>query len=377
LWLIPATEFPWILLAITVVGWVVFRSGNIITLKLPDIPAKWLTFILISGWLLLTVWGYYVQVKAYDSLYFIYGDWNQYAAHYQHLLSGSARWVQWLAGAGHWNFGVNIVMTGLFWLWNAPDTIFIVNALVIASAIPLGGWLSWKCRNGSWATLSILPVAVLNPVLSNQFLAHFYGFHPIVFFIPLILGFFIAREYKCRWMMVLMLVLSLMVQETVCVIWAGYAIYLLCCKQWKRGALLLAAMIGFFFFLSRVVIPAAHDTADYTQMFHYAQLGDNMGEVLLSPFLRPGAFWGTLFERSAVCFVLTLLVPFFFGVILNPGLLITMVPLAAGICLQNSAEFKVLCSIKQPLNSTIRNTYKIQFCFTLDVRNNVTYSINI
>ena len=340
LWLIPATTFPGILIAVAVLSFIAFRSANEINVKLPEIPPKYLFLILTAGYLIWSAWGYFVQVKAFDSLYFIYGDWNQYAAHYSHLLNGDSRAIQWFSGAGHWNFGINLLMCAALKIWYAPDTIFLVNALVIASAIPLGGWLCCKCKLNSWTTLAILPIVVLNPVLSNQFLAHFYGFHPIVFVIPLFLGFFIAREYKCHWAMAVIFILSLLVQETVCVFWAGYAIYLLYRRQWKQGTVLFTAMVGLFFFLSKAVIPAAHSVEEYSQMFHYAQLGDNIGEVLISPLLRPKAFWGTLFERSAICFVFALLIPFLWSIVLQPALLITIIPLAAGVCLQNSAEFK-------------------------------------
>ncbi len=340
LWFVPATTFPWILFVVIILSFVASRSCNVISIKLPEVPRRYLFFIIGAGFLLWSAWGYYVQVRAYDSLYFIYGDWNQYAAHYTHLLNGNGRLIQWFAGAGHWNFGVNLLMCAALKLWYAPDTIFLINALIIASAIPLGAWLCSKCKLNSWIVLSILPIVILNPVFSNQFLAHFYGFHPIVFVIPLFLGFFIAREYKCRWAMAILFMLSLLVQETVCIFWAGYAVYLLCRRQWKSGIALFAAMAGLFFLFSKTVIPAAHSVTEYNQMFHYAQLGNNMEEVLLSPLLRPGAFFGTLFERSSMCFILVLLTPFFRGLLSNPWPLITIMPLTLGVCLQNSIEFK-------------------------------------
>ena len=52
----------------------------------------------ICGGLAVAVWGYYLQSRAFDSLYFIWGDWNQYVEHYQHLLSGKANFAQWCAG---------------------------------------------------------------------------------------------------------------------------------------------------------------------------------------------------------------------------------------------------------------------------------------
>ena len=340
LWFIPVNAFPGILLAAAVIGLVVFQIAGCWKKPLPELPEKYGILIAAAGGAAVVVWGYYLQSRAFDSLHFIWGDWNQYVEHYSHLLSGRANFVQWCSGAGHWNLGVNLIMSAALKAWYAPDTVFIINALCVASVVPLGYWLSCKCALSRWMSVVILVLTIFNPVLSNQYLSFIYGFHPIVFLVPLLLGFFIAREYRCRWAMAVLLVLSLLVQETVCVFWAGYAIYLLCCKRWKSGMALFAAMVGLFFFFSKVVIPAAHSVAEYSQMFHYAQLGSSMGEVLLSPLTRPGAFFGTLFERSSICFVLALLTPFFWGLIPNPKLLIAVVPLAAGVCLQDSYECK-------------------------------------
>ena len=340
LWFIPGDSFPGILLAIAVIGFVVFQIAGYWKKPLPELPQKYGTLIAIAGGAAAAVWGYYLQSRAFDSLYFIWGDWNQYVEHYQYLLSGKAIFVQWCAGAGHWNFGVNLIMSAALKIWYAPDTVFIINALCIASVVPLGYWLSRKCNLSTWMSVVLLVLTVFNPVLSNQYLSFIYGFHPIVFFVPLLLGFFITREYKCRWAMAVLFVLSLLVQETVCVFWAGYAIYLLCCKRWKSGIALFAAMVGSFFFFSKVVIPAAHSAAEYSQMFHYAQLGSSMGEVLLSPLTRPGAFWGTLFERSSICFALAVFVPFLCGIVFKPLMMVTVLPIFAGVVLQGSPEVK-------------------------------------
>ncbi len=340
LYLVPCGTFPGILIAVAVIALVVFNLAGQWRKSLPELPEKYGTAIAVAGGVIVAVWGYYLQTRAYDTLHFIWGDWNQYVEHYLHLLSGKATLVQWCAGAGHWNFGVNLVMTTLLKLWYAPDTVFIVNALCIASVVPLGYWLSRKCNLSSWMSAVLLVLTVFNPVLSNQYLSLFYGFHPIVFFVPLLMGFFIAREYENRYLMAACFLLSLLVQETVCIFWAGYAVYLVCCKRWKSGIALFAAMVGLFFFFSSAVIPAAHGAENYSQMFHYSQLGSTMGEVLLSPVIRPGAFWGTVFDRSSVCFALAVFVPLLFGIIYKPLMLISILPIFAGVILQSSPDVK-------------------------------------
>lgn len=343
LWLlffIPVTSFPGIFFAVAVIALTVFQVAGMWKKQLPELPGKYGSLIAISGGAIIALWGYFLQVHAFDTLHFVWGDWNQYAEHYQHLLSGNARFVQWCAGAGHWNLGVNLVMTALLKLWYAPHTIFMVNALCIASIVPLGYSLSTKCNLSRWMSVVLLILTVFNPVLSNQYLSLFYGFHPIVFFVPLLFGFFIAREYKCRWGMVILFILSLLVQETVCVFWAGYAIYLLCSKRWKSGITLFLLMVGLFLFFVKAVIPESHSTENYSQMFHYASLGNNMFEVAMSPFMHPAVFLKTVFERSSLCFVLAVFVPFLFGIVFKPLRLVALLPLLAGVILQGSPDVK-------------------------------------
>lgn len=342
LWLIPCTCFPGVLLAILVIGWVAFLAGKHFRFRIPALSDRCGLLIAVAGGIALAAWGYFLQVHAFDTHYFIWGDWNQYAEHYQHLLSGNARLVQWFSGGGHWNFAVNVIMCGALKLRYVPDMIFVIHALCIASVVPLGYWLSRKCGLSAWFGVLWLPLTALNPVLSNQYLSLFYGFHPIVFFIPLLMGFFIAREYGCRRMMAVMFFLSLLVQETVCVFWAGYALWLLCRGKWRTAIPLFVGMVVIFVLIGSVVIPAAHDAENYAQMFHYAQLGGSMGEVLLSPVLRPKAFWGTVFDRGSLCFTLGVFVPVFFGVMFRPLMLVTLLPVFAGVILQNSPEVKTV-----------------------------------
>lgn len=340
LWLIPADGFPGILAAILIISLVAFDLGGQLKFQLPELSDKCAVAVAWTGAAVLAGWGYFLQIKALDTQYFIWSDWNHYAEHYQHLLSGKAAFIHWFSGAGHWNFGVNLLMTAALKIWYAPDMIFLINAICIASTVPLGYFFCRKCGLNNWLSLIFLPLTALNPVLSNQYLSLFYGFHPIIFFIPVIFGFFIARECGCRWMMTVMFLLSLMIQETVCIFWAGYAIYLLCCKKWKSALILFGAMAGTFFFFSSVVIPAAHDVVNYSQMFKYLHLGNSLFEVMLSPVRRPAEFWGTIFERSSICLGLSLLVPLFWGVIFKPAMLLALVPILAGVVLQGSADVK-------------------------------------
>ena len=97
LWSIPCVSFPWLLIAIFIISWVIFRIAQEVNLKLPELSNKlgWYIVSVISGIMLL--WGMFLQKHAYDSHFFIWGDWNQYVDCYHYLLSGKARIIQWFS----------------------------------------------------------------------------------------------------------------------------------------------------------------------------------------------------------------------------------------------------------------------------------------
>lgn len=342
LWFIPLT-FPYAVLTGFVFGWVFFNAVSQSDLKIPEFSPKITAAVITLLTLSAVYWGYFLQNSAYNSLYFIYGDWNQYVDHYHYLAGGNGGLFQWFSGAGHWNFGVNILMTVLLKYADAPDTVFLVNALAIASAIPLSYILMRKSNCGSTASLILAITVMLNPALSHQYLAHFYGFHPIIFFIPVILGFFICKENNNRIGMSILFLLSLLIQETVAIFWAGYALYLFTEKKWKTALLLFITSVLFFFCTTSFIIPRSAIAATsgvYAQNFHFAHLGNNLPEMLLSPFTRPGAFFGTLFHSSTFSFLLCVLIPLAWAAIFSPRLLLAGLPIAAGICLQKNPEMK-------------------------------------
>ena len=140
--------------------------------------------------------------------------------------------------------------------------------------------------------------------------------------------------------MAAIIVLSLLVQETAAVLWFGYALYLLSLKRFRFGAAMALASVAYFAVISKVVIPFAAGGADNPQLFHYAQLGDSLGALLLSPFVRPRAFWGTLIQRHNLFFAAALLLPCGVLVLRAPRRLLIILPLLGGVMMQNSNDVK-------------------------------------
>lgn len=340
----PDTGTAMLCLVLAVFAWSAFRLGNLLHHKLRKIPApdeKFSLPLVCILTCLAAVWSFYLQTMAFKSLYLIFGDWGQYAECYQRLAHGTAPFKEWLCTAGHFNALVNVVMTLGMLIKESPYTIFAINALVIASAIPLSWQLAKSCNLKKGVPLLCAFLAAIYPIFTRQSTCLFYGFHPIVFFMPFALGFFIARSKNSLPGMIVCAALSLLVQETVAIFWIGWGLYLFAVKKkYLAGSLFACAMAAWFAFLVLVVQPWGGESAVYAQSFRYAALGSSPVEIALSPVLRPGAFWSAFLSPRNLVFSAIILIPAGVAALAFPGLLIISLPLLGGFFIQTSDEIK-------------------------------------
>ncbi len=346
--LIAPNSYWTALFLVFVTGIVAYRAGVAWFGKYGSLHcfrASWRSapYVVIVLYLFAVLWGYYLQCRAYDSMYLYYSDWGEYSENYLRLAFGeNRRAVDFLAVGGHWNFAVNIIMTVAIWLYPHPNTIFLINAIVIFSAMPLGYALARAEKLPTWISLICVAIAFFNPVIANQPLALVFGFHPINFMIPTILGFFICRAKKQVTGMIILFILSLLIQETVAVFWSGYALYLLVKRRYIAGIALFSFCVLLFLLLSLTIIPHLFGSSTYTQIFHYSNLGTTPKEVILSPFLRFSTFLQVVLQWQNLAFAAGLLAPVWLAVLVRPQLAIVALPLLAGICIQDSAYLKNL-----------------------------------
>jgi len=290
-------------------------------------------------------WGFHMQEAAYNRLFLFYSDWGIYAEHYLKLASGGGSLHNWLVAGGHWNGALNLLMTAALLVSPSPETMFLMNSLLIYSAVPLIYLLGRQLKLPPAVAVAFSLFFLFTPVVSNQPLSLFYSFHPINLLPSCFLLFFLFRERKWRAAAIGVLVFTLFVQETAAVFWFGYAFVLAAEKKYKTAAALAVSMAVVFVVLSHWVIPGGAtgmgaNGENYNQMFHFSQLGNTPLEVVLSPVLRPTAFFMTLFAVNNFEFVLFLLLPFVFLLPYYPKLLLAGLPLLAGVILQSSRDLQ-------------------------------------
>lgn len=341
--LLPLLAFPHVFLnlaaTLAIIAWSLTRLTNWKNREFRLTKNGAYGFVLLLS-LTVAGWSFFMQCRAFDSMFLAYSDWGEYAECYLRLADGRIPLRSWPVQAGHFNLLPNLIMSTLFRLWRAPEAVFFVSAILLGSLPILVYRLARECRLPRNAAALFGFAAAFSPVLINQSLSLFYGFHPVLFQGVLIVVFFIFERRRCRIGMAAMIALSLLVQETAAVLWFGYALYLLSCKRFRSGAALALASVVCFTVTSRVVMPFAAGGSDNPQLFHYAQLGTSLGEVLLSPLVRPRAFWGTLLQRHNLFFAAALLLPCGVLALRTPRRLLTILPLFAGVILQNSSDVK-------------------------------------
>ena len=354
---------PWTLLAglflVSGAGWKVLRF-------LPDPPPVPARLAGAAVWLAAAaavLRGCWLQLRALESNFLLYQDWGEYLQAYLTTPFGPG----WLVLGGHWNPAVNPLLILLCRCFPEPLTLFALHAIVIYAAAPLLYALARRRGLSPGIAAGIGLLYVLNPVVGNLPNSLFYSYHPIVFLLPLLPAFLLAREQRSRWGMALLFVLSLGLQETVFLFWCGYALLLAIRRRWKSALLLGAGSLGGFLLITLVVIPLCAGVSAYPQFGnHYARFGASLPELLAAPIARAGDFWGALFAAGNLRLLLILLLPCWLpalraGLWLLPALPITLaVWLKGGLEVQSPHSWYHLELLAMLFAATIFGTAKFR-----------------
>lgn len=331
-------QIPALLLTLAVCSWCAYRASDCRCRHAAVMSRRHCQWIVAILALAVGAWSFLVQKRAFDTMFLAYQDWGEYTECYLKLAFGAEPLKAFLARAGHFNPLPNLMMSALLYLFTAPETVFAASAVLIAS-LPVLAWkLAEESRLPKGCALGFAVIAAFNPIFINQSLSLFYGFHPVLFQGPLILLFLLMERRKCRWGMIAAIAASLCVQETAAVLWFGYGIYLMTRKKYLAGIMLAALCLSFFMLTSYAIMPWVFGSSDNPQTFHYAQLGSTPVEIILSPLLRPKAFFGTLLQKQNLFFIAALALPFC-GLVAKRAPIIGA-PLLLGVLLQGSPLIK-------------------------------------
>lgn len=254
----------------------------------------------------------------------------------------------------HFNPGL-LLLVPLWKIFPSVSLFFALQALALASGALMVWGIASRQGLGRLAALLFGLAWLAQPVLGQMNLAYTYGWHPITLAIPLLLAGLWALLAKRLWLALLLTLLAMSMEEGVivvvclfCASCAAQAMWPLQPKRlvsqqlrperpdlerpvlkrpvlkrlggrlaaWRgqRSAygispgtwLLLAAVCGVAF----VLVYRWSGLAEF-QTARFISLGDSAWKVILSPVLRPAAFWGSLLRWDKLYFVLSLWLPCF------------------------------------------------------------------
>ncbi len=308
------------------------------------LAAVWVLAVACGGW-----WYHQAQ-QAYDNYLLGYNDFGQFAWRVANTWEGRGFLMEtpsWPAFWDHFNPGLAL-LAPLWGLWPDARLFFVIQAFCLALPAPLvyaiarqlgarpSGAAAWAA-----AYLAFPAVGLLN-------LNSGYGWHPISLALPLLLAAMGSMLRGWRGAALAAAVLACSFQEDVLVVLACLSLLMafqafrdrardpavrppisaLADRLPWRGWLAACAML-----LAGFVVIFEFSGLSRFQVGRFAHLGNSPAEVLLSPVLRPQAFWGSVFQWRSAYFLLALLVPLGLGRLRRGWIVLSATFLPLGVLL--------------------------------------------
>lgn len=210
-------------------------------------------------------------------------------------------------------------VAGLYRLWPTPLTLIWLQAVAVGlAAVPVYLYARDLTR-GEVAALAWAWLYLSYPATQYLGMTEFY-FESLA--VPLLTtAIWLAHRGRWRAMWVV-LVLALLTKEDTGLAVAGVGLWLLLSGRRRQGWPVLVTGLGYTLVAIKLVMPAFARTtgrAFYLDMW-YAHLGDSLGALVLSPVLRPTAFWGSVLQPANLTLLRDLLLPLAVLPLAAPGL---------------------------------------------------------
>ena len=234
----------------------------------------------------------------------------------------------WNTSRGHW-FEINLLedtMPGLtnklgdhvepillplamlYRIRSNPDVLLVVQAVALAALI---GPLFYAARHltGSGATAGVAVALYLaHPATWNALL---FDFHPVTLAAAFLMFALWALIRGRRVACLVCAVLAMACKEQVGLMVGMLGVYAALVHKPERrlGSILILAGLAWSVVAFAVVIPAFQPTGASYYLNRYGRLGSTIGEILLSPIVKPDVVWSMLANPNRVAYYGDLLLP--------------------------------------------------------------------
>lgn len=268
---------------------------------------------------------YWQSVGAYNQFLLGFNDFGHFGQRVANTWAGRGFLMETPSLPPFWDhFNPGLALLAPLWgLCPDPRLFMFLQALCLAVSAPIVFAVARQLRASRLEAAMWAVAYLVYPPLSQLNLSYSYGWHPVSLALPLL---FLAMWFLLKGRRVGSLVaagLACSFREDVIVILGCLAAAMALqgvWMRWRRKACWEAddfegklpvwawATINLVLLTAFVVIYEFSGFRQF-QVSRFERLGDTGVEILASPFLRPGAFWGTVLRSESLYFVLALLIP--------------------------------------------------------------------
>ncbi|UDQ96790.1 DUF2079 domain-containing protein [Lentisphaerota bacterium WC36G] len=280
-------------------------------------------------------YGVYLQRSYFNKLLLLYYDWGIFLNTAENSLKGNwffSNEVQHNFMGRHMMPLSIILIMPFVALSKSIDTMFYLNSIVLFGSSFVVFYLAraYKLRLG--ASFLVALAYLLYPSITNLNLALYYGFHCIYFIIPIVWLFFILLQKEhYKWALVVFF-LSMLIKESVPVLWFGVGVYMLFTKRYKWALLMFIFCPIYFVIVAKYMmphfVPTGFEGDEKYYFFSYYKIlapNESYKEIIFAPFTNPKTFFGLLFRPTSIHFIILLTMSFMPFVIRYP------LPLLGGV----------------------------------------------
>lgn len=288
--------------------------------------------VAVIGALVVAAWFFAQSVWYYDHYLLGFNDFGQFLLRVANTAEGRGFLLETPVRRMYWDhFNPGLVLLVPLWkLFPYPHLVFALQAICLAGSGMVVRQIA-LARGYSWLSASVWSFAWLaQPALGQMNIAYTYGWHPISIAIPLMLLTLLSVLKRRRWSVVFYGCLAMSMEESVILmffLFSSTCVLLTMLPAATRHQLLVqdgedelagsdvfgiprnywlsVAAVTFLIFLAVYFFSGIREF----QTGRFVALGNNTLEVVLSPVLRPAAFWGELLKPSKAAFVLSLILP--------------------------------------------------------------------
>jgi uncharacterized membrane protein len=199
-----------------------------------------------------------------------------------------------------------ILLSPLYLLHSGPQTLLILQAVVVASGAVPAYLLARQAGIDAWWSL-VFPLAyLLHPSLQNAVLD---DFHAVTLSASLLLwALYLAYRGDTGWF-ALAAILAALTKEEIGLLVAMLGLLLLYRGRIAAGSRAIAAGVFWFLLCIAVIIPLANPAGRSPYLGRYAYLGHGLADVLLAPLQHPGLVLTTLTSASRLAYLRDILEP--------------------------------------------------------------------